>query len=210
MLERRKKYESSGTSDGPPLAPDTCVERRIECRIGPLLTRLPSSDQRMSTPPSTCPRTQLLGRRPVAHRSPAEEVRMSRRDVLLGVPTALRRHATQPTTSHRTTSAHLSQGHPIHSRVTFDLAPHLRFALGHARGSAQGGPGRALGHCDDDALRALSADARRDAVQLLDAHNHGNLTATRSEARRRYAIGPRSRGNSRTIALCALCAMTPA
>lgn len=38
-----------------------------------------------------------------------------------------------------------------------------------------------LGHSDITMTMRyahLSADARRDAVQLLDAHNHGNTTAT--------------------------------
>jgi site-specific recombinase XerD len=40
-----------------------------------------------------------------------------------------------------------------------------------------------LGHSDITMTMRyahLSADARRDAVQLLDLHNHGNLTATRA------------------------------
>jgi integrase len=40
-----------------------------------------------------------------------------------------------------------------------------------------------LGHSDITMTMRyahLSADARRDAVQLLDLNNHGNLTATRA------------------------------
>jgi integrase len=59
-------------------------------------------------------------------------------------------------------------------------ASQLRFASRHARRPLKAVQ-ELLGHSDITMTMRyahLSADARRDAVGLLDAHNHGNLTAT--------------------------------